>query len=144
MILSDPVVTGFGPIIQQLSFKAYSDTADGNDELTIDGVNLGSGSGSGSGNQGGGNSAPGLPTGVSGQAAGSGQLRISWSAVSGTTSYRVRWRVGAGSYTEADVPSGTTFTTSVAGGLSGSVQYGVRAVNSSSSSDWADRSPVSI
>ena len=35
LILPDPVVTGFGPIIQQLSFKAYSDTADGNDELTI-------------------------------------------------------------------------------------------------------------
>ena len=88
----------------------------------------------------GGTTIPSTPTGLSASQSGSTVL-VSWSSVSGATSYRVyRSSSSSGIYTQIGTPIGTSFTDSSP--LTGNNSYRVSAVNSAGESSQS--SPVSV
>ncbi|HWD81373.1 MAG TPA: cellulose binding domain-containing protein, partial [Kribbella sp.] len=84
---------------------------------------------------GGGGTVPGAPTGLSGTASGT-SVNLSWSAVSGATSYNV-YRNG----TKVGSPTGTSYTDS---GLAASTSYSYQVSASNSAGEGAKSSSVSV
>jgi fibronectin type 3 domain-containing protein len=95
-------------------------------------------SGTTSGSSGGGATTPGTPTGVTATAQSSSSIRVSWSAVSGATSYKVYYEIG--SSPTKNLASGTVTGTSYTHtGLTASTTYYyyIKAVNSAGESDYS-------
>ena len=86
--------------------------------------------------------APGVPTGVTATSGEWAQTVVTWSSVSGATSYTVQYRVqGAGGWTTRSAIAGTTDTiTGLPDGTPYEVQ--VKASNASGDSAWAPGSPA--
>ena len=103
-----------------------------------------SGGGNNGGGGGGGGTAPGVPTGLT-ATAGDTQVSLSWTAVSGATSYHVKRSTTSGSgYAQVSAPTGTSFTDT---GLTNGTTYFyvVTAVNTygeSSNSSEANSKPA--
>jgi hypothetical protein len=88
----------------------------------------------GGNNPGGGTSIPSAPTGVTATAQSASSIQVSWSAVSGATSYRVEVRTtSTGSWSTLTTVTGTSHTHT---GLSASTQrwYRIFAINSAGTS----------
>jgi hypothetical protein len=89
------------------------------------------------GGGGGGGSAPSTPTGVTATAQSSSSISVSWSAVSGATSYDVYYEIGSSSTKNfAGNATGTSYTHS---GLTASTTYYyyIKAKNSAGDSDYS-------
>ncbi len=93
--------------------------------------------GNNGGNNGSTNTKPNAPTGVSATAQSSSSINVSWSSVSGATSYKVYYEIGSST---TKYLAGTVSTTSYAHtGLQASTTYYyyIKAINSAGESDYS-------